>query len=205
MSQFFEIHPDNPQQRLLRQAADIIRNGGVAVYPTDSTYAIGCRLTDWNALSRIRNIRKLKDSHLLTIVCKDLSVLSTYARVSNACYRLVKRNTPGPFTFILNATLDVPRKVVGTKRRTIGLRIPENRITHALLNELDEPLLSTTLVLPGSDTAMTDPHEIRVRLEREVDIILDGGIIGPDPTTLVDLTDEVPQVVRQGIGELLGL
>ncbi len=205
MSQYFELHPTNPQLRLATQAAKIIKEGGIAVYPTDSTYAIGCRITDGAALDRIRQLRKLKTNHLLTIVCKDLAELSVYANVSNAGYRLIRRNTPGPFTFILPATRDVPRKVVGSKRRTIGLRIPDSPIALKLLEALDEPLLSTSMILPTEEHALTDPQAIRCQLEHDVDVILDGGILGDDPSTLVNLEEGVPTITRQGMGELQGL
>ena len=202
MSQYLEIHATNPQKRLSARAATIVRDGGLVVYPTDSTYAIGCRLTNSAALDRIRSVRKLKANHLFTLVCKDLAELSTYAHVNNVCYRLLRRNTPGPFTFILRATRDVPRKVAGNKRRTIGLRIPDSAIAMSFLEELGEPLLSTSLILPGDEDPQTDPQDIRTKLEHEVDVIIDGGPQGTDPTTLVDLVDEVPQVIRQGLGKL---
>ena len=204
MSQFFEIHPFNPQQRLVEEAAKILRVKGVIVYPTDATYALGCRLTDSNALDRIRTIRRLQSNHLMSLVCKDLSDLSQYAQVDNASYRLIRRHTPGPFTFILKASRDVPRRVVGTKRKTIGLRIPDSEIAHALLETLGEPLLSTTMILPDEDFALTDPKQFRQRLEHDVDAILDGGILGQDFTTLVDLESGFPTIVRQGLGVLQG-
>lgn len=203
MSQYFEIHAENPQLRLLKQAADIVKNGGVIVYPTDSAYAIGCGLTNNTALERIRKIRRLAANHLMAIICKDLSELATYAKVSNAHYRLIRRHTPGPFTFILNASRDVPRRVVGTKRREIGLRIPNCRIVTCLLAELNEPILSTSLVLPDADELLVEPQKMRQMLERDVDVILDGGVIGEGQTTLVNLTQEVPVIARQGIGKLL--
>ena len=202
MSQYFEIHPDNPQRRLAAQAATIVREGGIVVYPTDSTYAIGCRLQNSEGLDRIRALRKLKQNHLFAIVCKDLSELASYAHVENDSYRLLRRHTPGPFTFILRATRDVPRKVAGSKRRTIGLRIPDSRIAMEFLDALEEPLLSTTMTLPGQDSAMNDPQRVRELLEHQVDVIIDGGILGTEPTTLVDLVETEPTVVRQGLGVL---
>lgn len=202
MSQYFEVHPTHPQTRLTRQAAEIVRNGGIIVYPTDTTYAVGCRLLDGAGLNRIRAIRKLKTNHLLTLVCKDLSELSSYAQVDNPSYRMIRRHTPGPFTFILKATRDVPRKVASSNRGTVGLRIPDSPIAMSFLNELQEPVLSTSLVLPDEEDAMCDPQAIRDRLEHQVDVIIDGGILGSEPSTLVDLVDSYPTVTRQGIGVL---
>lgn len=202
MSQYFEVHPTHPQTRLTRQAAEIVRNGGIIVYPTDTTYAVGCRLLDGAGLNRIRSIRKLKSNHLLTLVCKDLSELSSYAQVDNPSYRMIRRHTPGPFTFILKATRDVPRKVASNNRGTVGLRIPDSPIAMSFLNELQEPVLSTSLVLPDEEDAMCDPQAIRDRLEHQVDVIIDGGILGSEPSTLVDLVDSYPTVTRQGIGKL---
>lgn len=204
MSQFFEIHPANPQPRLITEAVKILRSTGVIVYPTDATYALGCRLTDANALDRIRSIRRLQSDHLMTLVCKDLSDLSTYAQVDNASYRLIRRATPGPFTFILKASRDVPRRVVGTKRKTIGLRIPDSEIARALLKALHEPILSTTMILPDEDFPLTDPKVFRSRLEHDVDAILDGGALGQEFTTLVDLENGFPTIIRQGLGILPG-
>ncbi len=204
MSQFFEIHPTHPQQRLIKEAVKILCSTGVIVYPTDATYAIGCRLTDAAALDRIRTIRRLQSDHLMTLVCKDLSDLSTYALVDNSSYRLIRRHTPGPFTFILKASRDVPRRVVGTKRKTIGLRIPDSEIARALLDTLNEPILSTTLTLPDEDFPLTDPKQFRRKLEHEVDAILDGGVLGQEFTTLVDLESGFPTIIRQGLGVLRG-
>ena len=202
MSQYFEIHATHPQKRLAAQAAEIVRDGGIIVYPTDSTYAIGCRLLDSLGLDRIRSIRNLRTNHLLTIVCKDLSELSAYAHVDNVVYRMLRRHTPGPFTFVLRATRDVPRKVAGSNRGTIGLRIPASPIAMSFLDELGEPLLSTSLILPGDEYAMTDPQSIREALEHQVDVIIDGGVLGSDPTTLVEVVDSIPTVTRQGLGRL---
>lgn len=201
MSQFFQIHPDNPQPRLVNQAANIIRAGGVVAYPTDSAYALGCQLGDKSALERIRRIRRLDDNHNFTLVCRDLSELGTYARVSNTAFRLIRNHTPGPYTFILKATDEVPRRLLHPKRRTIGLRVPENRIALALLEALGEPLMSVTLILPGDELPMTDPELIRERLQHDVDLVIDGGACGPEPTTVIDLADDVPVVLRQGRGD----
>lgn len=202
MSQFFQIHPDNPQARLISRAVEIIRSGGVVAYPTDSAYALGCQLGDKSALERIRRIRKLDDNHNFTLVCRDLSELGTYARVNNSVYRLIRNHTPGPYTFILRATDEVPRRLLHPKRRTIGLRVPENRIALALLEALGEPLMSVTLILPGEATPLTDPEGIRERLERDVELVIDGGICGSEPTTVIDLADDVPVIVREGRGDV---
>lgn len=202
MSQYFEVHPTHPQTRLTSQAAEIVRSGGIIVYPTDTTYAIGCRLLDSSGLNRIRTIRKLRSNHLLTIVCKDLAELSHYAQVDNPSYRMIRRHTPGPFTFILKATRDVPRKVAGSNRGTVGLRIPDSPIAMSFLEALQVPVLSTSLVLPEDDDVMCDPQAIRERLEHQVDVIIDGGILGSDPSTLVDMVDSFPTVTRQGRGML---
>lgn len=202
MSQFFQIHPDNPQARLIRQAVDIIRNGGVIVYPTDSAYALGCHIGDKAALDRIRRIRKLDDRHNFTLVCRDLSEIATYAKVNNAVYRLLRQTTPGPYTFILPATSEVPRRLMHPKRKTVGLRIPNNAIAAALLADLGEPLMSVTLIMPGDDLPLIDPYDIRETLEHDVDLVIDGGYCGMEPTTVIDLADDTPVVVREGKGEL---
>lgn len=201
MSQFFQVHPDNPQQRLIRQAVEIIRQGGVVAYPTDSAYALGCHIGDKSAMERIKRIRRLDDKHNFTLVCRDLSELSLYAKVNNTQYRLIKNHTPGAYTFILQATSEVPRRLMHPKRRQIGIRVPENPTALALLAELNEPLMSTTLILPGDDLPMTDPYEIRATLEHELDLIIDGGFCGFEPTSVIDLSDEVPVVIRQGKGD----
>lgn len=201
MSQYFQIHPDNPQGRLISQAAEIIRRGGVIAYPTDSAYALGCHLGDKKALDRIRRIRKVDDRHNFTLVCRDLSEIASYAQVSNAAYRLLNAHTPGPYTFILPASREVPRRLLHPKRRTIGIRVPEHPIVQALLTELGEPLLSTTLILPGEDRPMTDAQDIREALGKELDLIIDGGHCGIEPTTVVDLTGDQPVVVRVGKGD----
>ncbi len=201
MSQFFQIHPDNPQPRLVRQAVELLRNGAVIVYPTDSAYALGCHLGDKKALDRIRDIRRVDDRHNFTLVCRDLSQAANYARMDNIAYRLINAHTPGPYTFILPATREVPRRLLHPKRRTIGIRIPDNRIAQALLEELGEPIMSTTLILPGEDMPMTDPYEIREVLEHQVDLVIDGGYCDIEPTTVVDLTGDLPVVARHGKGD----
>ena len=201
MSQFFQIHPDNPQHRLIIQAVDIVRSGGVIAYPTDSAYALGCHIGDKTAVDRIKRIRRLDDKHNFTLVCRDLSELGVYAKVSNSSYRLLKHNTPGAYTFILPASAEVPRRLMHPKRREIGVRVPENNIALALLEELNEPLMSTTLILPGDDMPMTDPYEIRSMLEHEVDLVIDGGFCGFEPTTVVNMTEDVPQLIREGKGD----
>ena len=201
MSQFFQVHPDNPQSRLIKQAVEIIHRGGVIAYPTDSAYALGCHLGDKAALERIRRIRKLDDNHNFTLVCRDLSELGTYARVDNTAFRLIRAHTPGPYTFILRATDEVPRRLMHPKRRTIGLRVPENRIALALLEALGEPLMSVTLILPGDELPLTDPYEIRERLEHEVDVVIDGGSCSAEATTVIDLAEEAPVILRQGRGD----
>jgi tRNA threonylcarbamoyl adenosine modification protein (Sua5/YciO/YrdC/YwlC family) len=201
MSQVLYIHPDNPQQRLIHQAVEVIRGGGVVVYPTDSAYAIGCHLGDKAALDRIRQIRQLDKHHNFTLMCRDLAELATYAKVSNQVFRMLKANTPGAYTFILEATSEVPRRLMHPKRKTIGLRVPANPIALALLEDLNEPMMSVTLIMPGDEFPLTDPLDIRDVLERRVDAIVDGGYCGLEPTTVIDLTGEVPQLVRQGVGD----
>ena len=205
MSQFFQIHPDNPQQRLISHAVDIINDGGVIVYPTDSGYALGCHLGDKTAMERIRSIRQVDDKHNFTLVCRDLSELALYAKVDNTAYRLIKNHTPGPYTFILKATKEVPQRLRNPKRKTIGLRVPENHIAMALLGTLGEPLMSSTLILPGDDMPLTDPYDIRDTLEHSLDLVIDGGYCGFEPTTVVDLTGELPVITRQGLGSSEGL
>ena len=201
MSQFFYIHPENPQPRLINQAVEMLRKGSVIVYPTDSGYALGCRLEDKSAMERICRIRQLDGNHNFSLVCRDLSELSTYAYVDNTAFRLIKNNTPGNYTFILKATKEVPRRLMSEKRKTIGLRVPSNPIALALLDVLGEPLMSTTLMLPGNDFAESDPEDIKDRLEKVVDLIIHGGTIGQQPTTVVDLTESTPEVVREGAGD----
>jgi len=201
MSLYVEIHPVNPQARLIKQAVELMRDGAVVVYPTDSAYALGCHLGDKKALDRLRRIRRVDDKHNFTLVCRDLSEIATYARVSNTVYRLLNAFTPGPYTFILEATRDVPRRLLHPKRRTIGIRVPDNKIVQALLEELGEPILSTTLILPGETLPMTDADDIQERLEHEVDVIIDGGHCGIEPTTVVSLVDDHPVVLRVGCGD----
>jgi tRNA threonylcarbamoyl adenosine modification protein (Sua5/YciO/YrdC/YwlC family) len=205
MSQFFQIHPVNPQARLISQAVDILRDDGLIAYPTDSSYALGCHVGDKRGMERIRRIRGLGEAHNLTLVCRDLSEISTYARVENSAYRLLKSFTPGPYTFILRATHEVPRRLQHPKRKTIGIRVPDNPICQALLGVLGEPLMSSTLILPGRDRPETDAQEIRERLEHELDLVIDGGNCGLEPTTVVDLVDGVPIVVREGCGRIEGM
>jgi len=202
MSQFFSIHPDNPQARLIRQAVDIVRQGGVIIYPTDSAYALGCHIGDKQALQRIRQIRRLDDDHNFSLVCRDLSDLGVYARVSNSAYRLLKAATPGPYTFVLQATKEVPRRLVNPKRKTIGLRVPDNAICSALLSELGEPIMSSSLILPGHESPLTDPQEMRDLLEKQVDLIIDGGFCGVESTSVIGLEDDQPVILREGRGDL---
>ena len=202
MSQFFQIHPLNPQVRLIRQAVEIIRNGGLVVYPTDSSYALGCHVGDKRGMERIRRIRDLDNGHNFTLMCRDLSEISTYAKVDNSSYRLLKSLTPGAYTFILKATHEVPRRLQNPKRKTIGIRVPDHPVTQALLDELGEPLMSSTLILPGKEMPETDANDIRERLEHEVDLVIDGDHCGVEPTTVVDLVDGVARVLRQGCGSV---
>ncbi|MBI4191922.1 MAG: threonylcarbamoyl-AMP synthase [Betaproteobacteria bacterium] len=207
MAQFFTIHPDNPQLRLIRQAVGIIRRGGVIVYPTDSCYALGCHVGDKAAMERIRAIREVDARHHFGLLCRDLAEAATYARIDDRQFRLIKAATPGSYTFILHAMREVPRRLLHPRRKTIGVRIPAHRVVHALLAELGEPLLSSTLILPGDATPLNDAHEMRARLEHRVDLILDAGSCGVVPTTVVDLTAEAPVITRQGKGsaELFGV
>lgn len=205
MSQFLQIHPDNPQRRLVDKAVQIIRQGGVIVYPTDSGYALGCQLGDKAAQERIRRIRQVDDKHNFTLVCRDLSELATYAKVDNTAYRLIKNLTPGPYTFILSATREVPRRLQNPKRKTIGLRVPDNRIAQDLLESLGEPLMSSTLILPGDDMPLTDPYDIRDTIGNQLDLVIDGGYCGFEPTTVIDLTGDEPVVVREGQGSTAAL
>ncbi|OUS02820.1 threonylcarbamoyl-AMP synthase [Gammaproteobacteria bacterium 54_18_T64] len=202
MARVLYIHPDNPQQRLIDQAAEIIRGGGVAIYPTDSVYALGCHLGDKAALDRIRQIRALDKNHNFTLLCRDLSELSTYAKVDNQDFRLLKANTPGPYTFILDASSEVPRRLMHPKRKTIGLRAPANAIAQALLETLGEPLMSITLIMPGDEYPLTDPQDIEDMLDNRVDLIINGGYCGMEPTSVIDLTGDAPQLVRAGTGDL---
>jgi tRNA threonylcarbamoyl adenosine modification protein (Sua5/YciO/YrdC/YwlC family) len=201
MTQYFQVHPDNPQIRLLKQAVQIIEKGGIVAVPTDSAYALVCQLDDKNAVERLRRIRGVDEKHHLTLLCRDLSEIAQYARVDNAQYRLLKANTPGPYTVILEATRELPRRLSHPSRKTIGLRVPENTITQALLAELGAPLIGTTLQLPGDDEIISDPEAVRERLEKLIDLIIDGGAGTLDPTTVIDLTGPEPVLVRQGRGD----
>jgi tRNA threonylcarbamoyl adenosine modification protein (Sua5/YciO/YrdC/YwlC family) len=201
MSQFIEIHPQNPQPRLIRQAVEIIQSGGVIAYPTDSSYALGCRIGEKSAVERIRRIRQLDDKHNFTLVCCDLSELGIYAKVDTSAFRLLKAYTPGPYTFILNATREVPRMLLHPKRRTIGVRVPQHPITLALLEALGEPLMSVSLILPGDEDALGDAWEIRERLEHFVDLVIEGGPGALQPSTVISLTNDEPEVIRVGAGD----
>ncbi|MDH2436392.1 hypothetical protein WH50_10690 [Pokkaliibacter plantistimulans] len=201
MSQFFQIHPENPQVRLIRQAVEIIKAGGVVAYPTDCAYALGCHIGDKDAVERIRRIRQLDEKHNFTLICRDLSELATYAKVDNHHFRLLKAHTPGAYTFILDATREVPKRLIHPKRKTIGIRVPNNPITLALLAELNEPLMSVSLILPGDDQPMTDPYDIRQTLEHQLDLVIDGGYAGMEASTVVALTDEGVEVIRVGAGD----
>jgi tRNA threonylcarbamoyl adenosine modification protein (Sua5/YciO/YrdC/YwlC family) len=207
MSQYFEVHPDNPQPRLIKQAAALLHGGGVCAVPTDSSYALVCHLDDKAAAENLRRIRQVDDKHHLTLLCRDLSELASYARVDNRQYRLLKLGTPGPYTFILEATKEVPRRLSHPSRRTIGLRVPQHKVMQALLAELGQPLLATTLIPPGETDPLNDPEEIRERFQKLVAAVVDAGACPMEPTTVIDLTDDEPRLVRQGRGELsrLGL
>lgn len=200
MAQFLTIHPDNPQQRLIEQAVEVLKRGGLIVYPTDSAYALGCHIGDKMALDRIRALRQLDKNHNFTLMCRDLSELATYARVNNADFRLIKAHTPGPYTFILNATSEVPRRLMHPKRKTIGMRVPDNGIALALMESLGEPLMSSSLIMPNDTVPLTDPYDIRETLEHQVELIIDGGFCGMEPTSVIDLTGDAPQVTRVGCG-----
>jgi tRNA threonylcarbamoyl adenosine modification protein (Sua5/YciO/YrdC/YwlC family) len=201
MSQYFSIHPDNPQHRLIAQAAEIVRRGGVIVYPTDSVYAIGCHIGDKQALERVRNIRRVDKNHNFTLLCRDLSELANYAKVDNSDFRILKAQTPGPFTFILPASSEVPKRLMHPKRKTVGIRVPDSPIAQALLDELGEPMMTVTLIMPGDEYPLTDPYDIRQTLESHVDAIIDGGYCGLEPTTVVDMTGDQPELRRQGMGD----
>jgi len=207
MAQYFEVHPDNPQPRLLKQAAQILHEGGIAAIPTDSSYALVCHLDDKEAVQSLRRIRQVDDKHHLTLLCRDLSELASYARVDNRQYRLLKGATPGPFTFLLLATKEVPRRVSHPSRRTVGLRVPDHRVTQALLAVFTQPLLGTTLIPPGETEPLNDPHDIRARFEHQIQAVVDAGACPMQPTTVVDLTEETPRLVRRGRGDpaVLGL
>lgn len=201
MSQYFYIHPDNPQTRLIKQAVEIVCAGGVIAYPTDSAYALGCHLGDKAALERIVRLRQLDDRHNFTLICRDLSDIATYAKVDNQTYRLLKNHTPGPYTYILQATSEVPRRVLHPKRKTIGIRVPAHAICQALLDALGEPMLTTTLQLPGAEYPLNDPEDIRERIGKQLDLIIDGGFGTLESTTVVDLSEGSPVLLRQGLGD----
>ncbi|MEI6894712.1 MAG: L-threonylcarbamoyladenylate synthase [Colwellia sp.] len=201
MSQFFYVHPDNPQGRLMRQAADIIKQGGVIVYPTDSGYALGCHLGDKKALERICRIREIDKDHNFTLVCQDLSQLSEYTQVDNSAYRLLKANTPGPYTFIFKGSKEVPKRLLNPKKKTIGIRVPDNTIAQALLTELAEPIMSTSLIMPKQQMAECDPEQIRDLLEHQVELIINGGYLGERPTTVIDFSNDNIEVLRVGEGD----
>jgi tRNA threonylcarbamoyl adenosine modification protein (Sua5/YciO/YrdC/YwlC family) len=202
MSQLFQIHPENPQKRLIQQAVEIIRNGGIVVYPTDCAYAIGCHLGDKTAVDKIKKIRQLDDKHNFTLVCRDLSELGTYAKVNNQQYRILKNHTPGAYTFILRATSEVPKRLLHAKRKTIGLRIPDSNIALEIMRELGEPIMSTSLILPGENEPLTDPYEIREILQHHVDLVIDGGFCGMEATSVINLVEDVPEIIREGAGDI---
>jgi len=202
MAQFFEIHPDNPQQRLIQQAVAIIDRGGLVIYPTDSSYALGCHIGDKAAMERIQRIRRSDSKHHFTLVCSDLSEIGIYAKVDNSDYRLMKALTPGPYTFLLRATSVVPRRLMNPKRKTIGVRVPDNKIVHALLSELGQPIMSSTLIPPGATQALDDAVEIRRIFEHDVDLVIDGGFCGVEPTTVISLIDGYPEIMRHGKGDV---
>jgi len=202
MAQYFALHPQDPQQRLIRRAVDIVRNGGLMVYPTDSCYALGCHIGDKGAMERVRRIREVDAHHHFTLVCRDLSELGQYAMVDNAQYRTLKASTPGSYTFILKASREVPKRLLNPKRNTIGVRVPDHNVVRALLQEMGEPILSSTLMLPGDELPLNDMDEIRDRLQHDVDVVLDGGPCGVEMTTVVDLTGDVPAIIRRGKGSI---
>jgi tRNA threonylcarbamoyl adenosine modification protein (Sua5/YciO/YrdC/YwlC family) len=201
MSSFLQVHPSDPEDRNIKQIANVLLAGGVIVYPTDSTYALGCHIGDKGALDRIRRIRQLEDKHNFTLVCKDLSSLASYAQVHNSAYRILKAYTPGPYTFILKATPEVPRRLLHPKKKTIGLRVPDNAIAQAILEKIGEPIMSTSLILPDEDERLVDPYDMRLKIGKLVDLIVDGGICGVEATTMVDLVDGIPEVIREGNGD----
>lgn len=202
MSQYFSMHPEQPQPRLVRQAAQIIRDGGLVAFPTDSAYALGGQMGDAALLQRIRRIRGVDERHHFTLMCRDLSEIGTYARVDNAVYRLLKATTPGTYTFILEGTKELPRRLMHPKRKTIGLRVPDHPVVAALLEELGEPILTSTLLLPGDDLPLTDPEDIRERLGKQLDLVIEAGFCGPEATSVIDLTSGAPELVRAGRGDL---
>lgn len=200
MAEYLEIHPKNPQPRLIQQAVDVLRRGGVIVYPTDTSYALGAQIGDKQAMDTIRRIRRLDENHNFTLICAELSQVSTFTKMGNDAHRLIKTLTPGPFTFLLDATREVPRRLQHPKKKTIGVRIPDSRIAQALVDELGEPLLTSTLILPGETDGMADPYDIRQRLDKEVELIIDGGVLEFQPTTIIACVDNAIEIVRQGVG-----
>ena len=198
MSQFFQIHPTDPQPRLIKRCVEILLHGGIIVYPTDSSYALGCRMDNREGLERIRRIRRLEEDHNFTLVCIDISQISTFAKMNNEGFRLIKSLTPGPYTFILEATKETPKRLMHAKRKTIGVRLPDDPITESIVVHLGEPLFSSTLIMPDEEDAMADPEEIRERLEKEVDLIIDAGILTYEPTTIIGFTGDSPEIIRQG-------
>lgn len=205
MAQFFSVHPEQPQPRLIRQATEILRAGGIVAFPTDAAYSLGCRIGDADAVARIRAIREVDERHHFTLMCRDLSEIATYARVDNAQFRLLKATTPGSYTFILEGTKELPRRILHPKRKTIGLRVPAHPVPLALLEELNEPMLTSTLMLPGDELPLNDPEEIRDRLEKHIDLVIEAGACGLEMTTIVDLTGPAPELVRAGRGPLAPL
>lgn len=202
MSQFFYVHPENPQVRLMKQAVEILKKGGVVIYPTDSGYALGCTMDNKHGLDKICHIRDIDKKHNFTLACRDLSEIAHYARVDNQAYRALKSNTPGAYTFIFKSTKDLPKRLMNPSKRTIGIRIPDNVIALALLEELGEPLMSTSLILPGSDSTEFDPEDIRDKLDNQVDLILNGGYLGESPTTVIDFSDDDVVILREGAGDV---
>lgn len=202
MSQFLKIHPENPQLHLIRLAANMLMKEGVIVYPTDSAYALGCQLGNKKGLQRIRQIRQLKDQHCLTLLCRDISEMALFAQLETPIFRLIKVNTPGPYTFLLPVTTHVPRYLVNAKRKTIGIRIPDNKIVHALLEMIDQPLVSTTLILPDTDLPLIEPEALSDILGKRVDLVIDGGFCGLEPTTVIDLSSNTPEIIRYGKGDI---
>ncbi len=200
MAQYFEIHPENPQRRLIHQVVDILNKGGVITLPTDSSYSFACHIGDKKALDRIRQIRQLSDKHEFTLICKDLTQVSNFTKINNDTYRLIKALTPGPFTFILDATKEVPKRLQNPKKKTIGIRIPNNTVTQLIVDKMDEPICCSTLILPNKDEAESDPYDIREKLEKELELIIDYGIIGSQETTVINCTDSNIEITRQGIG-----
>jgi tRNA threonylcarbamoyl adenosine modification protein (Sua5/YciO/YrdC/YwlC family) len=198
MAQVLQIHPQTPQERLIRKAVQTVREGGLIVYPSDSSYAFGCQIDNKDALERICRIRQLGQEHRFALICRDLSQIASFARIGNEAFRLIKSLTPGPYTFILKATKEVPRRLQHPKRKSIGIRIPDSAVAQALVKDLDEPLFSSTLILPGEDEAMSDPYEIRERLDREVDLIIDAGVVLYEPTTIIGFMENAPEIIRQG-------